>query len=550
MLTLHPPRIAAFVALLTLPLVGQAPEPSPFLSPFEGPVEHDACTNILVARGASADGSVMLSYSGDAPYKPKLLLEPARDHAPGVLTPVYGWEDDDRRGAIPQVARTHRVVGLVNEHQLAICETTTGGRRELIDPEGLFYYDALMHTVLKRAKRAREAIWMMDALCREYGYRSSGETFSIADPEEAWMMEVIGKGPGRKGIVWVAARIPDGHISVHANQSRIQTFPLDDPERWIYAADVISFAREKGYYDPDSGEPFNWRDAYHGRPSSGTLKACAARVWSVLRRAAPSRNFSPDYHRAVAGARDYPLFVRPDRPLGVRDVMALMRDHFEGTPFDMTKGIAAGPFGSPYRYRPLSFEHEGQRCMWERPVSTQQAGFVVVTQARAHLPDEIGGVCWYTPDDCYTSVFLPLYCGARELPLSWIRGSYDRCTLDSAWWIFNLVSNLAYDRWSRVMPTIARRQKELEDQLFDAAERMEASYIATGDPERRRRLVTAFVVQRGEEVFSEWKQLWLQLLQRNVDGYVNARGAGYPAPWLDRVMAEEGERLRLPPNPR
>ena len=306
-----------------------------------------ACTSIVVSRGASKDGSVMVTYSADAPFMPKLLHVPGGTHQAGELIQVRGWEDDRLCGPVKQAANTYSVVGLMNEHQLSLGETTTGGRRELVDPKGMLDYDALMLLTLQRARTAREAIKIVDELAREYGYRSSGETFSIADPNEAWIMELIGKGPGQKGIVWVAARVPDGMITAHANLSRITTFPLDDPENWLYSPDVIAFAIEKGFYSTDSQKPFSYRDAYHPGIGPSQKRACAGRVWSIYRRSAASQKFSDAFFRGKEGAEDYPLFIKPDAPLGVSDVMALMRDHYEGTPYDMTKGLDAGPFGTP-----------------------------------------------------------------------------------------------------------------------------------------------------------------------------------------------------------
>ncbi|MHC5543804.1 C69 family dipeptidase, partial [Singulisphaera rosea] len=274
-----------------------------------------ACTSILVSRGASADGSVMNTYSADAPFMPRLLRVSGGTHPEGAMADVRGWEDDSVRGKIRQVPKTYSVVGMINEHQLALGETTTEGRGELVNPQGLLDYDALMFLTLQRAKTAREAIQVIDDLTREHGYSSSGESFSISDKNEAWLMELIGKGPGVKGIVWVAARVPEGAITVHANQSRITTFPLDDLENWKYSPDVVSFAVEKGFYRKDSGKPFSFRAAYHPNDDVFHRRASGGRVWSVCRRAAPSRGFSDDYFRGVEGSTDYPLFVKPDKPL-------------------------------------------------------------------------------------------------------------------------------------------------------------------------------------------------------------------------------------------
>jgi dipeptidase len=512
----------------------------------------DACTSILVSAGASTDGSVMITYSADAPFLPRLLHVPGGTHPAGATVDVWGWESDDVRGQIPEAPVTYSVVGLMNEHQLALGETTTGGRRELRNPAGLLDYDALMLLTLQRARSAREAIETIDRLVTEHGYGSSGETISIADETEAWMMEIIGKGPGVPGAVWVAARIPDGCISAHANMSRIREFPLDDPDNWLYAPDVVDFAVERGYWDPDGGAPFRFRDAYHPDASVATLRACATRVWSVYRRAAPGTDFPVDYHRGVAGAEDYPLFVRPDAKLSAHDVMQLMRDHYEGTPYDMTQGLAAGPFGSPMRFRGLGFELDGRRYSWERPISTQQAGFVMLAQCRAWLPDPVGGVYWFTPDDPYTSCFTPFYCGIEALPVAYTTGDHDRCSLDSAWWVFNVVSNLTYDRWSRVLPDVQAVQRESERAFFEMLPLVDrtAAALAERDPELMRRYLTEYSVRSAERLFDSWRELAMFVMTKHNDGYVNdivrrPRGVGYPEDWLRRVLAEVGAELAV-----
>ena len=512
----------------------------------------DACTSLVVSRGASRDGAVMITYSADAPFMPRLLRVPGGTHAPGTMVDVRGWENDQVRGQVRQAERTYTVVGLMNEHQLSLGETTTGGRRELVDRKGQLDYDGLMMLTLQRARTAREAIRVMDALVKEYGYGSSGETFSIADKDEAWIMELIGKGPGVKGAVWVAARVPDGCITAHANLSRITTFPLDDPDNWLYAPDVISFAVEKGYYKTDSGQPFSFRDAYHPNIGPSQRRACAGRVWSLYRRAAPSREFTPDYFRGVAGAEDYPLFVKPDKPLSVHDVMELMRDHYEGTPFDMTKGLDAGPFGSPVRFRDLPWSVDGQSYMWERPISTQQAGFVVVTQSRKALPDPVGGVTWFTPDEASTSCFIPLYCDIDALPEPYTRGDYKKFAWDSAWWVFNLVSNLTYDRWSRILPDVQRAQREQESALLKMQPVIEetAVKLAATDESLARAFLTNYSVSTGEAVFRRWQGLAESILTKHVDGYVkgpNGRpGApGYSKEWLRKVVADRPDQFKV-----
>jgi dipeptidase len=513
-----------------------------------------ACTSIVVSRGASKDGSVIITYSADAPFMPRLLRVPGGRHSVHEMVEVRGWENDQVRGKVRQAEQTYTVVGLMNDHQLSLGETTTGGRRELVDRKGLLDYDGLMMLTLQRARTAREAIKLIDSLCNEYGYGSSGETFSIADKDEAWIMELIGKGPGAKGIVWVAARVPDGMISAHANMSRITTFPLDDPENWLYAPDVVDFAVLKGFYKTDSGKPFSFREAYHPDQSVSHKRGCAGRVWSICRRSAPSQNFSDAFFRGEPGAEDYPLFIKPDKPLSVHDVMGLMRDHFEGTPYDMTKGVDAGPFGSPLRVRDLAFSVEGKNYMWERPISTQQAGFVVVTQSRKHLPDSVGGVTWFTPDEAYTSCFTPFYCAIDALPESYTKGDYKAFSLDSAWWVMNLVSNLTYDRWSRVMPDVLKAQSEQESALLKmqpVIEEAAAKLVASGDESLARAFLTNYSVSTGEAVCGRWKGLIGEIVTRHIDGYMKddkgrSRSPGYSEDWLRQVVKERPDQFRLP----
>jgi len=512
-----------------------------------------ACTSIVVSRGASKDGSVMVTYSADAPDMPRLLRVEGGTYPAGTMVDVQGWEDDQVRGKVKQAEHTYTVVGLMNEHQLSLGETTTGGRRELVDRKGQLDYDGLMLLTLQRAKTAREAISTIDALCREYGYGSSGETFSIADKNEAWIMELIGKGPGQKGIVWVAARVPEGMISSHANMSRITTFPLNEPECWRYAPDVITFAIEKGFYKTDSGKPFSFRDAYHPHQGPGQKRACAGRVWSIYRRAAPSCNFSDAYFRGMEGAEDYPLFVKPDKQLAIQDVMTQMRDHYEGTPYDMTKGVDAGPFGSPLRLRDLAFSVDSKSYMWERPISTQQAGFVVVTQSRRDLPDAIGGVTWFTPDEASTSCFTPLYCSISALREAFTRGDYHKFSWDSAWWVTNLVSNLAYDRWSRVFPDIQQAQRERESAMLKMQPVIEetAVKLAASDPALMRSFLTSYSVSTGDAVFRRWQELASAILTRHVDGYMKdsqglPKAPGYSKDWLREVINRRPDQFKLP----
>ena len=509
------------------------------------------CTNVLVSKGATKDGSTMITYSADGSFTPRLLLVPAKNYKADEMIDVMGWEDFEIRGQVKAVGQEYQVVGLINQYQVSIGETTTGGRRELYNKEGMMDYDGLMFLALRRSKTAREAIQVIDELVKEYGYGSSGESFSIADKKEVWLMEIIGKGPGVKGANWVAARVPDGYITAHANQSRITTFPMDDPENWKYSEDVVDFAVSKGYYDPNSGKPFSFRDAYHGEISAMTKRVCAGRVWAVYNMVSPGK-YSPDYFRGKPGVEDYPLFIKPDKKLGVRDVMELMRDHFEGTPYDMTKGIDAGAYGSPYRWRGLGFKVDGKQYTWERPISTMQAGFVMVCQSRDWLPDEVGGVYWYTPDDANTSVFLPLYCGITALPENYTKGNYDKLEWDSAWWIFNVLANFTYDRYSVIHPEIEKVQKEIEAGYVDMMEVVDKTAAELGKKNKKLMIkyITQYSVSCGDELFRTWKALLDTTLMRHLDfaihGPDESKRTPYPEEWLRKVIKERGEYLQLP----
>ena len=509
------------------------------------------CTNLLVTRGASADGSVIITYTVDGEFHPRLRYTPAADHAPGALYEVRGW-DGPVQLTIPQVPHTYAVCGIINEHQLAIGETTFDGRPELENKKGGLHYWILMQLALQRARTAREAIRVMTGLADAFGYRSTGESFSIADPNEAWILEMIGPGEGGRGAVWVAVKVPDGMISAHANKSRIGAFPLDDPENCLYSANVIDFAVQKGYYDPKTGGPFRFCDAYCPA-SPQKLRYTEARVWSLFRRAAPSRDLSPDYHRGVPGAQPYPLWIEPDAKLTVPAVMALMRDHYEGTPLDMTRGVDAGPFGSPLRARPMTFQVDGQTYSWERPISTQQTGCSFVAHLRAALPDPVGGVLWYGVDDTGTTCYFPLYAGIRAVPPAFARGSLPHFSWDSAWWVFNLVANYAQLKYSYMIRDIVKVQQELEGNFFalqPAVEKTALDLLAV-DPERARQLLTDYSVSAGETVFRRWQQLGETLFARYNDGYVQdgegePREPGYPEEWLREVIKDRPERFRLP----
>ncbi|MCK4872808.1 MAG: C69 family dipeptidase [Phycisphaerales bacterium] len=510
-----------------------------------------ACTNMLVTKGASADGSVIITYTCDGEFHPHLHYTPAADYEPDATLDITDWHGNVR-GTIKQVEHTHAVVGMMNEHQLAIGETTFGGRDELHNPDGMLHYWDMMRFALQRAATAREAITVMTQLVDEHGYRSTGESFSIADTNEAWIMEMIGPGPGGHGAQWVALRVPDGYISAHANKARIGEFPLDDPENCLYSDNVIAFAIERGYYDPESGEPFRFCDAYCPATPRNQRYA-GARVWSIFRRAAPSLELSPDYHRAVPNADPYPLWIKPDEKLSVGDVFSLMRDHYEGTEFDMTQGVDAGPFGTPNRWRPMTWTVDDEEYVWERPISTQQTGFSFVSQSRAHLPDPIGGVFWYGVDDTYFTCYIPLYCCIDALPESFTVGGIERFSWDSAWWVFNFVANFANLKYSYMRDDIQAVQQDLEGTflaLQPAVERT-ALHLAKTDPELMKRYLTDYSVSHGEMVVKRWRDLGEYLIRKYNDGYVqiepgSAEAVDYPQPWLRSVLDARPDQFRLP----
>ncbi len=513
-----------------------------------------ACTNLIVTKGASIDSTVMITYTCDGEFVPHLAYTPAADHQPGDTFAIENWRGGIR-GYVKQVPHTYAVVDLMNEHQLAIGETTFGGREELENEDGLLGYWDLMFLALQRARTAREAIKVMTDLVAEYGYNSTGESISLADPNEAWILEIIGLGPDRQGTVWVAVRVPDGYISAHANKARIGEFPRNDPENCIYSDNVIDFAVEKGYYDPQSGQPFRFCDAYcPATPAS--QRYADTRVWSLFRRAAPSQNLSPDYTRAVEGAQPYPLWIKPDKKLSLADVFDLMRDHYEGTPYDMTEGVDAGPYATPNRWRPMQWtvgDDTTTHYAWERPISTQQTGFSFVSQSRGWLPDPIGGVYWYGVDDTWMTCYTPLYCGIDDIPESFTIGDLQEFSWKSAWWVFNFVSNFANLKYSFMEPEIQAVQKEFEGNCMAMQPVFEKTALALhkSDPRLMTRYLTDYSVSRGQSLVDRWRKLGEHLIVKYNDGYVKdengrPREKGYPQDWLKRVVKERPGQFQLP----
>jgi len=517
------------------------------------------CTNFLVTRGASADGSTMITYSADSHVLfGELYYRPAADFPAGAMVDVNEWDTGEFLGKIFQVRHTYSVVGNMNEHQLAIGETTFGGRPELNDSTAIIDYGSLIYLTLQRAKTAREAIKIMDELVSEYGYFSEGESFSIADPNEVWIMEMIGKGAGNKGAVWVARRVPDGYICGHANQSRITTFPLNDPENCLYARDVIELARSKGYFT-GKDEDFSFSDAY-APLNFEAIRFCDARVWSGFLKVADGMQDYIDYVKGENPQHRLPLWVKVNHKLSVQDVMSIMRDYYQGTPLDMTKDFGAGPNKAIVRWRPLTWKVDSVTYFNERAISTQQTGFSFVAQARSWLPDPVGGIFWFGVDDTYSTVYSPMYCGMNTVPKSFAvgNGAMMEFNENAAFWVFNQVSNFAYTRYDLMIPFIQEKQQQLELGYFEETVKIdqEAAALYKKDPKKAIQLLTEYSVKSGEKTVAEWKRLYGFLFTRFMDGNVKTRVEGHQNPkleqpgyseeWYRKLVEETGDRYKVP----
>ena len=561
-------------------------------------INTDACTNVLITKGASVDGSNMISYAADSHLLfGELYFAPAGVWNAGDMRRIEDWDTGKYLGDIPQASRTYQRVGNMNEYQLIIAETTYGGREELHDPNGVMDYGSLIYVALERAKTAREAIKLIVELANTYGYYSSGESFSLADKEEVWVMELIGKGPDNKGIVWVARRVPDGYICSHANQARISTFPLNDPENCMYAPDVITFAREKGYFNGEDKD-FSFCDAYAPLDFSG-MRACEARAWSAFNILCDGKftfidengnevtKDSYDYVEYAMGydaTKRFPLFVKPARKLSVKDAADVMRDHYEGTPMDMTQDIGAGGNALPYRWRPLNFQHDGKTYFNERAIATQQTGFWFVGQVRGFLPDEIGAVNWFGCDDAATSYLTPIYVSTYDVPESFRVGNGDLLTYSptSAFWMTNRVANTCYRAYNIMFPTIDAEIDAWEISMIEAVAKADQEALAiykeaAGKPKKNlrrndkarkvaeqygavRQYLTDFSLSNAQKIFDKWVALEQFLIVKFLDGNIKAqnedgsfvtnqhtttipsklRYAGYTDKWKEAVAKDHG----------
>lgn len=484
-------------------------------------VSSEACTNFIVGKAASKDGSVICTYNADD-YGMFIGLchYPAAKHAKGEMRKVIDWDTKEYHGEIPETPETYNVIGNINEYQVTIGETTYGGREEMVDSTGILDYGSLIYIALQRSKTAREAISVMTTLAETYGYNSEGETFTICDPNEAWIMEMMGKGPGSKGVVWVAMRIPDNAICAHANQSRIGKFNMKDKKNVIYSKDVVKFARSKGWFDGKDTD-FSWKETY-AKPDFGGRRFCDARVWAFF------RHFDKGFDRYLPwalgkdpNAEDMPLWIVPDHKVSVQEVEACMRDHYEGTPLSLDQDVAQGLWDSPYRPTPLYFEVDGKKYFNERPTSTQQTAFSYVSQMRSWLPREIGGVLWFGNDDGNMVAYTPIYCGNTIQPECYNTPGADAVTFSdkNAYWVCNWVSNMVYPRYSQMFPALKEVRDSLEQSYFVEQKQIEdhASQLYANDKAAALKYLNDYSNEKAAQMLARWKQLATYLIVRYND---------------------------------
>lgn len=554
-----------------------------------------ACTNFLVTKGASVDGSTMISYAADSHIRyGELYYSPSRHWPAGSLVTIYDRSTAKPLGQIPQVEYTYQTIGFMNEHQLAIGESTFGGRPELVDTTGIMDYAALMFIALQRAKTAREAIKVIAELVEKHGYASSGESFSIGDKNEVWIMEIIGKGTewqtdkktkqsfnSRKGAVWVAVKIPDGYISAHANHARITQIPAEDgkhsissknldkifqPEiEVVFAHDAISFAREKGYFTGANAD-FSFSDVY-APLTFDAARFCEIRVWTFFNQVADGMEEHWDYATGKNLEKRMPLYVKPAKKLTPQDLMAAKRNHLQETELDMSKDAGAGPFGMPYRWRPLTWKYNDREYFNERTVQTQQTGFSFIAQMRNWLPDPIGGINWFGVDDAGTTVYVPFYCGINRVPKTWSEGYGDILTYksDAAFWVFSRVAHFAYLFYNRVMPDVQKVQSELENKfaIYTPAVDAAALQLWEKDSTLAREFITDYSCNTGDYTVKRWSELGDFLLVKFLDGNVkqekdgeflrNPWGypqppsfPGYPESWKKEVIENTDDKFLYP----
>ena len=531
--------------------------------------EAEACSNFIVGKKASVDGSVMCSYSADDyGMFQNLCHYPAAKHAKGEMRKIFDWDSNKYYGEIPEAAETYNVIGNINEWQVTIGETTYGGREEMVDSTGIMDYGSLIYVALQRSKTAREAIKVMTTLANTYGYNSGGETFTICDPNEAWIMEMMGKGAGSKGAVWVALRIPDDAICAHANQSRIGKFNMKDKKNVMYAKDVVSFARSKGWFKGKDAD-FSWKMAY-AKPDFSGRRFCDARAWAMLNH---FYDMSPYLDWALGknpDAQDMPLWVVPNKKVSVKDVENVMRDHYEGTPLSVADGsdIGGGIWEMPYRPTPLMYKVDGKQYFNERPVSTQQSGFVFVSQMRSWLPREIGGVFWFANDDANMAAFTPVYCSMTERPECYNTPGADALHFSkkNAYWVCNMTSNMVYPRYSLMFPTLKEVRDSLDNSYFAAQADVEkkAQELYAQNPQAAVKYLNDYSVEKAQQMLARWNQLFEFMVVKYNDMIIkptDKNGAfkktpyglgatpvrpGYPEKFAKQLVKQSGDKFLVP----
>ena len=531
--------------------------------------EAEACSNFIVGKKASVDGSVMCSYSADDYGMFQYLCHyPAAKHAKGEMRKIFDWDSNKYHGEIPEAAETYNVIGNINEWQVTIGETTYGGREEMVDSTGIMDYGSLIYVALQRSKTAREAIKVMTTLANTYGYNSGGETFTICDPNEAWIMEMMGKGAGSKGAVWVALRIPDDAICAHANQSRIGKFNMKDKKNVMYAKDVVSFARSKGWFKGKDAD-FSWKMAY-AKPDFSGRRFCDARAWAMLNH---FYDMSPYLDWALgknSDAQDMPLWVVPNKKVSVQDVENVMRDHYEGTPLSVADGsdIGGGIWEMPYRPTPLMYKVDGKQYFNERPVSTQQSGFVFVSQMRSWLPREIGGVFWFANDDANMAAFTPVYCSMTQRPECYNTPGVDAVHFSkkNAYWVCNMTSNMVYPRYSLMFPTLKEVRDSLDNSYFAAQAGVEkkAQELYAQNPQAAVKYLNDYSVEKAQQMLARWNQLFEFMVVKYNDMIIKPTdkngtfkktpyglGAtpvrpGYPEKFAKQLVKQSGDKFLVP----
>ena len=527
-----------------------------------GAVTAFACTNFIVTKGASTDGSVMVTYAADShQLYGALYFTPKGNFKPGTTLRVDEWDTGKYLGDIAQIPNTYTTIGNMNEHSLIITETTFGGRPELEDPNGIIDYGSLIYITLQRAKTAREAIATIAELTETYGYASSGESFSIADANEAWIMEMISKGKYGKGIVWVARRIPDGYVSAHANQARITTFPLNNPENCLYSKDVISFARERDYFSGEDKD-FSFCDAY-APADFGAMRGCEARVWSFFRSVTEGMDKYIDFAMGVNPENKMPLWVKPTEKVSPKQLFDAMRDHYEGTPMDMTTDIGAGGHHLPYRWRPMYFTVDGVEYCNERATATQQTGFWICGQARENKV----GILWFGVDDAATSALTPIYVNSTEIPwcLSEQNGSMLKYSDTSLFWITNRVAQFAYLRYDLIGKQVREYVDNWENTALETVKKIDIAIGNTPNAKKKAKIATEFTLSSADLLFNTWNKLDKYLMVKYIDGNVkgedengkfidNGNGKdipgkilqpGYSEKWKRAVAADNGRILEV-----